>query len=42
MVAYFIGIDIGTQGARVILIDSAGDIISSAEHIFPLTEKSRQ
>lgn len=39
---YFIGIDIGTQGARVVLIDSEGLIISSAEKIFPLNDEARE
>lgn len=38
----FIGIDIGTQGARVVLIDGAGNVIASAEESFPLTDLSRQ
>lgn len=38
---YFIGIDIGTQGARVVLIDAEGNIASAAEEIFPLNSKSR-
>lgn len=42
MSSYFIGIDIGTQGARVVLIDAKGSIISSAEQVFPLSEESRE
>jgi sugar (pentulose or hexulose) kinase len=42
MAFYFIGIDVGTQGARVVMIDNTGAIISSAEEVFPLTETSRQ
>lgn len=42
MKPYFIGIDIGTQGARVVLIDGAGNVIASAEESFPLTDLSRQ
>lgn len=42
MTSYFIGIDIGTQGARVVLADAKGTIISSAEQIFPLNDQSRE
>ncbi|WPU92724.1 FGGY-family carbohydrate kinase [Mucilaginibacter sabulilitoris] len=42
MESYFIGIDIGTQGARVVLADAKGDIISSAEQVFPLNDQSRE
>lgn len=42
MAPYFIGIDIGTQGARVVLLDAAGEIIGSAEQVFPLNEQSRE
>ncbi|HEY0768869.1 MAG TPA: FGGY-family carbohydrate kinase, partial [Sphingobacteriaceae bacterium] len=42
MADYFIGIDIGTQGARVVLIDTAGTVISSAEEVFPLNDQSRE
>jgi sugar (pentulose or hexulose) kinase len=42
MASYFIGIDIGTQGARVVLVDAKGSIISSAEQVFPLNEQSRE
>jgi sugar (pentulose or hexulose) kinase len=40
--AYFLGIDIGTQGARVILLSNRGDVIEEVEEIFPLTEDSRE
>lgn len=40
--AYFLGIDIGTQGARVVLLDSAGNLAGSQEEAFPLDEKSRE
>ncbi|MGV3503670.1 MAG: FGGY-family carbohydrate kinase [Adhaeribacter sp.] len=40
--AYFIGIDIGTQGARVVLLDSAGNLAGSQEEAFPLSESSRE
>ncbi len=39
---YFIGIDIGTQGARVILLSATGQQIMSKEAVFPLTENSRE
>jgi sugar (pentulose or hexulose) kinase len=42
MDAYFIGIDVGTQGARVVLMDAEGGIISSAEQVFPLNDQSRE
>ncbi|MCG2614848.1 FGGY-family carbohydrate kinase [Terrimonas sp. NA20] len=40
--AYFIGIDIGTQGARVVMLDNTGVQISAKEEVFPLNENSRQ
>lgn len=40
--AYFFGIDIGTQGARVVLMDAAGELVASAEEVFPLSEASRE
>jgi D-ribulokinase len=40
--AYFIGIDIGTQGARVVLLDKVGNNIATSEEIFPLTNKSSE
>ena len=40
--AYFLGMDIGTQGARVVLMDAAGDLVASAEEAFPLNEASRE
>ena len=42
MTAYFIGIDIGTQGARVVLVDNEGSVISSDEQTFPLNDQSRE
>lgn len=42
MDAYFIGIDIGTQGVRVLLTNQAGVVKAGAEKVFPLTEKSRE
>lgn len=40
--AYFIGIDIGTQGARVVLADAGGKQLAGAEEPFPLNEASRE
>jgi sugar (pentulose or hexulose) kinase len=40
--AYFLGIDIGTQGSRVALIDVKGNLIATAEQAFPLTDQSRE
>ena len=42
MNAYFLGIDIGTQGARVALIDTTGAIIGSAGEVFGLDARSRE
>ncbi|ARS35995.1 FGGY-family carbohydrate kinase [Pontibacter actiniarum] len=39
---YFIGIDIGTQGARVVLVDSVGNVLGSNEEVFPLSSQSRE
>ena len=39
---YFLGIDIGTQGARVVLIDVEGNIAGSSEETFPLNNQSRE
>ncbi|MBD2701089.1 FGGY-family carbohydrate kinase [Spirosoma sp. BT702] len=41
MPAYFIGIDIGTQGVRVVLVDEKGEMEASASEVFSLTEQSR-
>jgi sugar (pentulose or hexulose) kinase len=40
--AYFIGIDVGTQGARVVLLDELGEQFAAENAVFPLTEDSRQ
>jgi len=40
--AYFIGIDIGTQGARVVLLDHRGQVAGSREEGFPLSPQSRE
>ena len=42
MKAYFIGIDIGTQGSRVSLIDQNGNLISHKETVFELNDNSRE
>lgn len=39
---YFIGIDIGTQGARAVLINSIGEVLGSGEQAFPLSNQSRE
>jgi sugar (pentulose or hexulose) kinase len=39
---YFIGIDIGTQGARVLLSDQHGNAIAQQQKGFALTELTRQ
>ena len=39
---YFIGIDVGTQGSRVVLMDAGGNIIGSREEAFDLTDASRE
>ncbi|MFT4094045.1 MAG: FGGY-family carbohydrate kinase [Niabella sp.] len=39
--AYFVGIDIGTQGARVVLLDKRGTPIASEEEAFLLNGLSR-
>ena len=42
MAPYFIGIDIGTQGARVVLMNAFGEIAGSAEQVFFLNDQSRE
>ncbi|GEO11185.1 FGGY-family carbohydrate kinase [Segetibacter aerophilus] len=39
---FFLGVDIGTQGARVVLIDSKGNQIGSEEEDFALSDESRE
>lgn len=39
---YFIGVDVGTQGARVVLMDSRGGIFGQAEESFPLNDQWKQ
>ncbi|MGM9477461.1 FGGY-family carbohydrate kinase [Pedobacter sp. GSP4] len=41
MEAYFLGIDIGTQGARVLLLDNRGEVVDEVEEVFPLNNLSR-
>ncbi|HEY4111271.1 FGGY-family carbohydrate kinase, partial [Puia sp.] len=40
--AYFLGIDIGTQGARIVLVDAAGDPVGEHQQPFALTAQSRE
>lgn len=42
MAAYFIGIDVGTQGVRVVLVDEQGAVMGSEQEGFPLTDQSRE
>ncbi|HEY8971653.1 MAG TPA: FGGY-family carbohydrate kinase [Puia sp.] len=42
METYFIGIDIGTQGARVVMMDAVGELVGSREEAFPLSASSRE
>lgn len=42
MQASFIGIDVGTQGVRVVLLDETGQVRGSQEEVFPLTDRSRE
>ncbi|SDL85412.1 Sugar (pentulose or hexulose) kinase [Pedobacter sp. ok626] len=42
MAPYFLGIDIGTQGARVVLLDVNGEVVASSGKVFPLSEASRE
>jgi len=42
MTSYFIGIDIGTQGARVVLLDNKGNVTAGSVEIFSLSEQSRE
>ncbi|HVF97247.1 MAG TPA: FGGY-family carbohydrate kinase, partial [Flavisolibacter sp.] len=39
---FFLGIDIGSQGGRVVLIDANGNMIAESEETFPLSDSSRQ
>lgn len=42
MRTYFLGVDVGTQGARVILVDQEGNIVGSAARKFSLDEGFRE
>ncbi|MGG7660925.1 FGGY-family carbohydrate kinase [Dyadobacter sp. BHUBP1] len=42
MHSYFIGIDVGTQGVRVVMLDDTGRTAGSSEKMFPLTQHSRE
>ncbi|HVU54848.1 MAG TPA: FGGY-family carbohydrate kinase [Puia sp.] len=42
METFFIGIDIGTQGARVVMLDAEGAMAGSREEAFPLSVSSRE
>jgi sugar (pentulose or hexulose) kinase len=42
MAAYFIGIDVGTQGVRVVLMDEIGTVHGNQEEEFALTDRSRE
>lgn len=39
---YFVGIDVGTQGARIALLDDKGVLVAAAQEEFPLTGGSRE
>jgi len=39
---YFLGIDVGTQGIRTVLLDSVGNVLAMVEQVFPLTSSSLQ
>lgn len=39
---FFLGIDIGTQGARTVLMDVEGAVVAEAEEAFPLSESWRE
>lgn len=40
--ACFIGIDVGTQGERAVLVDVQGNLLGSREESFPLSGQSRE
>ena len=42
MNSYFLGIDVGTQGVRLVLLDQLGNSVGEAEKVFTLTEGSRE
>jgi D-ribulokinase len=39
---YFIGIDIGTQGARIVMLDERGQQLAAKEEVFLLNDHSRE
>jgi len=39
---YFIGVDVGTQGARIVLLDVTGEVLAQAEETFELSSASRE
>ena len=39
---FFLGVDVGTQGARVVLLDAKGDLVAHAEENFELNQASRE
>jgi sugar (pentulose or hexulose) kinase len=39
---YFLGFDVGTQGARIAMLDDRGVLVAAAEEEFPLTSRSRE
>jgi len=41
-IAYFIGIDIGTQGARVVMLDNRGNQLCTKEEVFTWNDHSRE
>ncbi len=42
MSKYFFGLDVGTQGARVVLVDEKGELIASDSRKFQLTDTFRE
>lgn len=42
MSSYFIGIDIGTQGTRVVLLNELGQQVAAKQEVFDLNKDSRQ
>jgi sugar (pentulose or hexulose) kinase len=42
MNSYFFGIDVGTQGVRIVLVDQKGNVLSSGARKFVLNEKFRE
>jgi sugar (pentulose or hexulose) kinase len=42
MGSYFLGIDVGTQGVRIVLLDQEGNLAAQNERTFALSESSRE